>query len=216
VAAADNTVVTVDRGPGDDGGVPDGGSIETFTLNSQGQMLYGGCSSAIPFGLTCTGEPNPVVITSQDSAHPIYVGQYLNGCGTNTVDCGDPDFVNVLAPAQFLNRYVFYTDVSYPTTALTIVRKAVDKKFKDVTLDCLGTISGFVPAGSKGEYETAVAVIKKQNLFAGTCKDGLQTATSDGPFGITVWGLANYASYGYPAGGNVSTLNAVYLSPEPK
>lgn len=34
-----------------------------------------------------------------------------------------------------------------------------------------------------------------------------------GAFGITVWGTDYYASYCYPAGGNVGAINNVVVSP---
>ena len=47
-------------------------------------------------------------------------------------------------------------------------------------------------------------------MFAG------HTATSSGPFGLTVWGLDNFASYAYPAGGNVASINTVVVPPTPQ
>ena len=32
---------------------------------------------------------------------------------------------------------------------------------------------------------------------------------------MTVWGTDYYASYGYPAGGNLSSLTTVIVKPEP-
>jgi hypothetical protein len=45
----------------------------------------------------------------------------------------------------------------------------------------------------------------------GACANGRQFATSEAPFGITVWGLDYYSSYGYPAGGNAASLNRVII-----
>ena len=36
---------------------------------------------------------------------------------------GDPDFVVVVPPEQYLDRYVFFTDPTYPETNLVVVRK---------------------------------------------------------------------------------------------
>jgi len=46
---------------------------------------------------------------------------------------GDPEFVNVIPTGQYLNRYLFFTDPTYPTTNLVFIRKkATDNTFKDV------------------------------------------------------------------------------------
>ena len=36
---------------------------------------------------------------------------------------GDPDFVNIVPSDQFLDRYVFFTDYTFPETTLTFVRR---------------------------------------------------------------------------------------------
>ncbi len=36
---------------------------------------------------------------------------------------GDPDFVNVVPSEQFLDRYVFFTDYTFPDTSLVVVRR---------------------------------------------------------------------------------------------
>jgi hypothetical protein len=41
----------------------------------------------------------------------------------------------------------------------------------------------------------------------GMCDNGVHTADSMGPFGLMVWGLDQFSSYAYPAGGNLSPLN---------
>ena len=35
---------------------------------------------------------------------------------------GDPEFVNVIPPAEYLSSYVFFTDPTYPETDLVVVR----------------------------------------------------------------------------------------------
>jgi hypothetical protein len=47
----------------------------------------------------------------------------------------------------------------------------------------------------------------------GTCDNGPHTASSAGPFGLMVWGLDSASSYGYPAGGNIATINTVVVPP---
>jgi hypothetical protein len=72
---------------------------------------------------------------------------------------------------------------------------------------------GWQPIGSNNQYEmTNVDLIR--GAPDGTCTNGGHVATSDGPFGLYVWGLDHYASYSYPAGGNVKPINTVIVPPQ--
>jgi len=57
------------------------------------------------------------VVKSQDDKHPFYMAQYMTGCTGywgSTGDCrGDPEFVNMIPPQQYLNSYVLFTDPTY-------------------------------------------------------------------------------------------------------
>ncbi|HEX4514300.1 MAG TPA: IgGFc-binding protein, partial [Polyangiaceae bacterium] len=90
-------------------------------------------------------------VTSQDDAHPFYVSGHMTGClsaPTSNYD-GDPDYVNVVPPKRWLGSYLFLTDATYGSTNLVFVRsKAKDGTFKDVNLDCVGTLGGWTPIGS--------------------------------------------------------------------
>jgi hypothetical protein len=160
----------------------------------------------------------PFTITSQDNMHPFYVGQYMAGCevthgsrpGAGGGCLGDEEFVNILPPAQWLSSYVFFTDPTYTTTNLVIVRKATQGAFSDVMVDCLGTISGWKPVAGGSEYQITNVDLQRDTPV-GSCTNGRHTASSAGPFTIMVWGLANAASYAYPAGGNVGTINPVVV-----
>lgn len=167
------------------------------------------------------------VVKSQDAQHPFYVGQMMTGAkvqsgsrpgvGPSTPaqyqDLGDEEFVNVLAPAQFLSKYIFFTDPTYATTNLVIVRKKVDGAFADVNVDCVGDVAGWQPLGTGGTYEMTNVDLLRSGTAVGSCTNGRHSATSKGPFGITVWGVDSYASYAYPAGGNVATINTVVVPP---
>jgi hypothetical protein len=48
---------------------------------------------------------------------------------------------------------------------------------------------------------------------AGACGNGRHVATSKAPFGLVVYGLDTYSSYGYPAGGNAAVLSGVIVQP---
>ena len=151
-----------------------------------------------------------VSVASQDAEHPFYAGVYMTGSsfyGTT----GDPDYVNIVPADQFLDRYVFFTNHTYPETGLTIVRRKTARGFQPVELECAGPIEGFRPIGNNGEYEFAwvrLNISGKAEKFAkGLCDYGRQEAKSDGPFSVTVWGTAAYASYGYAGGSGSRPLN---------
>jgi hypothetical protein len=124
---------------------------------------------------------------------------------------GDPDFVNVVPNEQFLDRYVFFTDFTYPETSLTIVRKKTAYGFMPVKLDCGGDVTGFKPLGTSGDYEYAWVPLTKnfapQKLAKGECGYGRHAAESEGPFSVTVWGWGKDASYGYAGGMGMRPVN---------
>jgi hypothetical protein len=179
-----------------------------------------GAPSTLAPGQSVTFESTrSFTVKSQDGAHPFYIAQMMVGAtfaGSFGTTLGDEEFVNVLPPAQFLQRYIFFTDPTYETTLLMVTRVKSAAGFKDVTIPCIGTVSGWQPVDSSGKYEVAAVHLVKARAPVGSCNNGPQSAKSDGSFGITVWGLANYASYAYPAGGNVSTINTVVVPSGPR
>ncbi|MBN9160417.1 MAG: hypothetical protein BGO98_18090 [Myxococcales bacterium 68-20] len=158
-----------------------------------------------------------MLVKSQDAKHPFHAAVYMTGStsGGGTPGrgrtLGDPDFVNIVPTEQFLDRYVFFTDFTYPETSLTIVRRKTASGFAPVKLDCGGEITGFTPLGDGGEYELAwvrlTSGFAPQQLGGGTCGYGRHEATSDGPFSVTVWGWAKDASYGYAGGMGSRPIN---------
>ncbi|MBX3158585.1 MAG: IgGFc-binding protein [Deltaproteobacteria bacterium] len=160
----------------------------------------------------------PFVVRSQDDGHPFMMFTYMTGAGEQGEGgWGDADFVRLVPPKQFLLHYVFFTDPTYPFTVLTVVRKKHNGKFEDVMLDCLGTVSGWTPTGSSGEYEiTFVKLVDHFNGVAG-CNNGVRTMDSKGQFGVWVWGWGSedtntgWVSYGYPAGEGVLPINDVII-----
>lgn len=161
--------------------------------------------------------PGPFVVRSQDDKHPIYVASYMTAgelapyhVGTSesaTSGRGDPDFVNVVPLDQYLSNYVFLTDPTFGNTNLVFVRSAKDGA-KDVTLDCLGPVTGWQRVGSS-DYEMARVDLVFLGQPVGNCSNGAHRATSDAPFGLTVWGFDDWASYGYVAGMAAKQLNDV-------
>lgn len=174
------------------------------------------------------------VVKSQDDAHPyafsIYMpgtpgtsGNSKSGCGPvppfqGLTQCGlgDEEWVSLLSPKQFLSHYVFFTDPTYATTNLVVTRVKGPTGFQDVTIDCLGgPISNWQPVGTSGNYEIAYVDLVRGQTPVGNCSSSRQEATSKGSFGVVVWGTDWYASYGYPAGGNIGSINDVVVPPIP-
>lgn len=161
------------------------------------------------------------VVKAQDNNHPFFIGQVMTGCevtgGTWDGNClGDEEYVNILPPAQFLQKYVFFTDPTYPNTNLVFTRVKGSQGFQDVTLDCMTTpITGWKNIDSAGNYQLANVWLVKSGAAQGKCNNGPQVASSSGAFGVMVWGLDTYSSYAYPAGGNVAPINTVIVPPTP-
>jgi hypothetical protein len=169
----------------------------------------------------------PFIVKSQDDQHPFYVATYMTG-GAAFSDNGDPEFVNVVPTDQYLSRYVFFTDPTYPETNLVFIRKlGADKAFHDVTLDCAGTLTGWTPIGSSGTYEITRRDLVRHNFVGQSgCDNGSHESHSDGPYTLTVWGwgtaetgttstgiYSQYTSYAYPAGASVQSINNVVVLP---
>lgn len=158
-----------------------------------------------------------VTVKSQDKKHPFHAGVHMTGArfgggspGGGTTG-GDPEFVNVAPSDQFLDRYVFFTDYTYPETSLTIVRRKTPAGFLPVDLECAGEVTGFLPLGSSGQYEYTYVRLTTgfvpQKFTKGTCGYGRHLAQSDGPFSVTVWGTGKDASYGYVGGVGSRPIN---------
>jgi len=158
----------------------------------------------------------PFHVISQDEDHPFYMAAHMTG-GNYASGVGDPEFVNLVPPPQYLAFYLFATDPTYANTALVFVRqRADDNTFKEVELDCMGFITGWQPLGGGGLYEYAQVMIVQNGQGVGNCNNGAHTATSEMPFGLTVWGYDQYASYAYPAGMSVEPINQVIVPPTPR
>ena len=212
-------------------GVADGTQL-TFT-----PALPGAPTSVNARELREWNATGPFVVRSQDAAHPFYFAQYMTG-GEPFSGEGDPEFVNVIPPQQFLPRYTLFTDPTYPETELVLVRQRVATEgglaFPDVSLDCSGLVTGWQNIGA---YQTARVSLSTGNFQGvGGCDNGVHRLTASvqgapltGPaFGVTVWGwgsrltysgtneadpaFTRWVSYGYPGGANITRLNNVILS----
>ena len=65
--------------------------------------------------------------------------------------------------------------------------------------------------GAEGIYEYAHVDLERGGVPVGNCGTSRHLAESEGPFGVIVWGTDLYASYGYPAGSDISKINEVEL-----
>ena len=215
VGAVDGTVLTWDPAP------PSGAPLSL----SEGSIAE-----------IATG--TPFTVRSQDDAHPFYVAGYMTGGEVVNPafddERGDPEFVNVVPPQQWLSSYVFFTDPTYPETNVVVTRTKGAGGFEDVTLDCAGKLGGWQPVGAGGRFElTRVDLVRHDFAKQGGCDNGRHEIASRAPFGITVWGwgskdtgggygvagggfYSQAVSYAYPAGASVQPINGVFVPPTVK
>jgi hypothetical protein len=83
-----------------------------------------------------------------------------------------------------------------------------------VTLPTQSTVTSW-NVDSKGQYQYVHVDLVTSGAGVGKCNNGLHTASSDIPFGITVWGYDSASSYAYPAGASVKPINTVVVNPVP-
>jgi hypothetical protein len=200
IGAVDGTVLSWDHAVGGPA-VLDAGQIAEFTT------------------------PDAFVVSSQDVDHPFLLMNYMSGSQWNQLanqgGYGDPEFAISVPVDQYLRRYVFFADPTYPETALTIVRRRHNGSFRDVELDCVGVVGGWQAIGPDSEW-TRVQLISGNFVNVGNCSTGSHEIHSDGPFGLWVWGwgspqtqtFTSNVSYGYPGGMNVATINDVNIDPQ--
>ncbi len=212
-------------------GAVDGTTLSYDPAPPQGAPTTLGASQVAEFWA-----PGPFSVTSQDANHPFYMSAHMTGCGrfNNLSDCrGDPEFVNVIPPDQYLRKYTFFTDPTYPETNLVVIRSKTETGFHDVSLGCAGTLSGWQPVGNAGNYEFArIDLVTGNFQQQGNCDNGVHVIESTGPIGLTVWGWGTAAtggtlgggggfysqavSYAYPAGASVQPINTVTVPPVPR
>ncbi len=124
---------------------------------------------------------------------PILVAQFLVGqsyselAGQPPAPYGDPS-MSIVAPAvQFRRNYVFLTPASYDRNAVAIVARAG----ASIVLDGVDVAL----TSSEGLASTDVSLAA-----------GFHVIRGDQPFGIQVYSLADYTSYMYPGGLNLSEV----------
>jgi hypothetical protein len=145
---------------------------------------------------------------------------------------GDPEFVNVIPPAQHMSSYVFFTDPTYPETNLVIVRsRNRNGDWNDVELDCAGVLDGWQTVGTSEQYQFVRVDLVRHNFEnQGDCSNGRHVANSKDRFGLTVWGWGTgetgtaasmgfptqFVSYAYPAGAMLQRINPVVVPAMPR
>ncbi len=173
----------------------------------------------------------PFTVSSQDAMHPFYMAAFMTGAAdtnpSGTDSRGDPEFVNVIPPQQYLSSYTFFTDPTYPETNLVLIRSKGTAGFSDVKLDCAGTLSGWTPVGAAGDFEyTTINLVTGNFQGQNGCNNGVHQISSAGLFGLAVWGwgsaatgespYSQFVSYSYPAGASVQPINTVVIPPMPQ
>lgn len=201
------------------------GAVDGTTLTWQPSTPAGAPTTLQSGEVAEFAAAGPFTVTSQSTEHPFYMAQYMVGCTLyQTLSEGDAEWVNIIPTGQYLKRYVFFTDPTYPETNLVVVRKRTPDKneFADVTLNCAGVLTGWKPIG---DYEyTRIDLVTGDFKNVGACSNGRQEMTSDAPFAVTVWGWGMNTttpstpavSYAYPAGAGIAVINEVSLPPIPK
>ncbi|PRQ07599.1 hypothetical protein ENSA7_25890 [Enhygromyxa salina] len=193
-------------------GVVDGTTLDWVPAPPVGAPLVLNAGDLVRFSA-----PGPFVARSQDEDHPFYIAAHMTGGGTFGGE-GDPEWVNIIPTAQYLDDYVLFTDPTYSETSLVVVRSPGSGGFAPVELDCLGELNGWLPLG---DYEyTRVDLVTGNFMAVNGCENGRHEMWSDEPFGVTVWGWGSnasqgfstiYVSYAYPAGASVRSINQVVI-----
>lgn len=134
------------------------------------------------------------------SDQPVLVVGYMIGSQLANA-LGDPYMVQMIPVEQFQDDYVFLVDSSFEEDFVKYTRPAG----ASIELECLGVIpeNKWTPVGNSG-FETAVVSI---NPGEGACKPGTNSTYGSAPFGIYISGQAYTASYAYPGGGGVLSIN---------
>ena len=201
------------------------GGVDGTTLTYKPSQPPGAPSTLSKGQTVMFNSPGQFTVESQDTDHPFYMSGYMTGCSVinpSGDDCrGDPEYVNVVPPDQFLKAYTFFTDPTYPETNLVLTRERDGGQFADVTIDCVGTVTGWQPIDASDEIEYArVDLVTGNFQGVGNCNNGLHVASSSNKFGLVVWGwgskasglfMSTYVSYAYPAGASLKHINHVVI-----
>jgi hypothetical protein len=137
---------------------------------------------------------NSVVV---DTSQPSLVAQFLVGQGydpNNFAQNGDPDMVLAVPSQQYRSSYTFYTarDFKDGTTAILVVPH------------CLMVLLDGFPLPPPVETVGGFDIIWAQGLSG---SHHLEPAFGNQQFGLTVSGLADFCSYTYPGGLDLTAIS---------
>ncbi len=130
------------------------GAADGTTLTYEGGLPSGAPQTLASGQVTVFTTDHPFQVRSQDASHPFFLAVHMSGAEKYRT-LGDPEFVTIVPDDQFLDHYVFFLDHTYADSNLTLVRRKSATGFRDVTLDCLGKVTGWQPLGSDGSTEYA-------------------------------------------------------------
>ena len=134
---------------------------------------------------------------------PVLVAGYMLGCSAVGLpnNPGDPYMLLMIPNEQFQSEYVFLVDSSYETDFAKLIRPAGAQ----LDLACFGVIpeDRWTPIGASG-FDWATITM---NPGEANCTVGTNEITGNMPFGISVSGQASAASYAYPGGLALQTIN---------
>jgi hypothetical protein len=182
-------------------GVVDGTTLTYSKRPSNGPQTLAAGQVADFF--TDTDEEVQFVVRSQDAAHPFILALTMTSCmyaraSFYQTQCpGDPEIVAAVPEAQWGISYGFYADPLFPTTQLVFTRRRSNPP-ADVTLDCVGPVTGWTSV-AYSEFETVTVPMIQDDVPLGSCTSGRHVAKSASPFGLTIWGWGQFASYAHPA-----------------
>jgi hypothetical protein len=154
------------------------------------------------------GQRHEQIITGSASIvanNAVLVAQYSNSSSFDNVT-SDP-FMMLIPPfEQFLGAYTITTPATgFATNFANIV--APSAAVGNITLDGVAIPPGsFTPIGASGFSGAQVPITLGSHNFVGNM-----------PFGIFVYGFANFDSYGYPGGQSLSavaTVTSIALAPK--
>ena len=135
---------------------------------------------------------------------PILVAGYMYGCSAvqpNNGCPGDPYMVLMVPVEQYQDDYVFLVDSSYVQDFAKLVRPSGAQ----VNVECLGVVpeNRWTAIGNSG-FDWATI---DMNPGEAMCQPGTNQASADQGFGIIVSGQSSAASYAYPGGLALESIN---------
>ncbi|MEM6990042.1 MAG: IgGFc-binding protein [Myxococcota bacterium] len=212
------------------GGEPESALYRVVGITPGTQLTY---DPIVPTGAPTTIDAGEIVefetralfsVQSQSTEHPFSFTQYMSGAISGQPGCaegpdadcalGDDEWIVVVPDAQFLESYSFFVDPTYGTTSLVLTRVRGPDGFAEVEVGCLGSIESWTKAGAEGIYEVAHVELFRGGTGTPGCQTSQHTVVSTEPFGLAVWGVDSFASYGYPGGAMLRDLNDVDVLPE--